>query len=399
MLVEAAASCLHLAATLGCGAELAAVGEPRSTSGFSVADVCPAACQAEAAVQFDSVTFSLTGDAKADWFFAGQAQKWVEEEGSGWIVPDKMTTPEDGNLAVLTKPAFSTFNVSLDFIVGQGADAECWSTAAFVFQATDAQHYKMIEFPYQGQQNRAEHFWAQISEVSDSSGWRETMSMQGPVHGVSSGNSWPHTARAELGADGYLHIWVDGRPLRPVHVGVSPGYVGLASYNLLGNDVGRVKHVTVSGAVDPGAPAFDKTVKLGRGFTNIEIPGKGACTHNVTVDCVGTTHVGRMVRAPNGDLIATNGATLLRTPDNGTTWSLDSGNMELQHMMNVVHEGKPALANLEMKAPGAPPCADCAYPPGTKAEMIRRYVPCTDKKKRPRSSMQLLSAFPPPTSF
>ena len=40
--------------------------------------------------------------------------------------------------------------------------------------------------------------------------------------------------RAELGADGWLKAWVDGRPLAPVHVGATAGYLGLATYNLLG---------------------------------------------------------------------------------------------------------------------------------------------------------------------
>ena len=399
MLVEtAAAACLHLAATLGCGARLTAVNgssspAPQSSSVVLVSDVCLGACPPPAsAVQAaeQTVTFSITDVSEADWFFAGDAKKWVEQPGSGWIIPDSMKTPEDGNLAVLTQFSFSTFNATFDFVVGQGADAECWSTAAFVFQATDAQHFKVVEFPYQGQQNRAEHFWATVSEVSDSSGWRATKSMQGPVHGVTSGNSWPHSARVELHADGLLYTWVDGRPLQPVNVGVASGYVGLASYNLLGNDVGRVRNVAVRGVL-AGAPApFDKTLQLGRGFTNIEVPGKKACGGGQGAGCVTTTHVGRMVRAPNGDLIAPNGATLLRTVDNGTTWTLDDGLQKLQHITNTVHEGKPALANLQLRASGGstPPCADCAYPPGTQGELVRRistdngrsWTPLNDSK-------------------
>ena len=40
-------------------------------------------------------------------------------------------------------------------------------------------------------------------------------------------------------------------------------------------------------------------------------------------ELISTTHVARMVRAPNGDLIAPNGGEyLIRSPDNGSTWSL-----------------------------------------------------------------------------
>jgi hypothetical protein len=381
MLGEAAA-CLQLAANLGCGATLTALNASSSAQalagvGVLVSDVCPAAClqTGSGAVAVEqSVTFSLKDESQADWFFAGDAQKWVQEPDSGWLIPDSMKTPEDGNIAVLTKFSFSTFNATFEFVVGQGPNAECWSTAAFVFQATDAQHYNVLEFPYQGQQNRAEHFWATVSTVSDRSGWREARSMQGPVHGVTSGNSWAHRARVELHADGLLHTWVDGRPLRPVMVGVAPGYVGLASYNLLGNDVGRVRNAAVIGMLTATTAPFDRTVQLGRGFTNIDVPGKNACGHGEAASCVTTTHVGRMVRAPNGDLIAPNGATLLRTMDNGTTWTLDDGMQKLQHITNTMYEGKPALANLQLRPAGgsAPPCPDCAFPHGTQGELVRR---------------------------
>ena len=197
--------------------------------------------------------------------------------------------------------------------------------------------------------------------------------MQGPVHGVTSGNSWPHTARASLGSDGMLRVWVDGRPLLPVEVGLTSGYIGLASYNLLGNDVGRVKHVTVVGETDGAAPAFDKTVPMGRGFHVVAPPGTNACEQGKSVGCVVTTHVARMVRAPNGDLIAPNGGTLLRTKDNGSTWSLDSPSSGgLTHMMNIQQGGKPALANLRLRANVKPPCPDCALPTGTTGQLIRQ---------------------------
>ena len=226
--------------------------------------------------------------------------------------------------------------------------------------------------------------------------------MQGPVHGVTSGNSWAHRARVELHADGLLHTWVDGRPLRPVDVGVAPGYVGLASYNLLGNDVGRVRNVAVTGMLTATTTPFDRTVQLGRGFTNIEVPGKKACGHGEAAGCVTTTHVGRMVRAPNGDLIAPNGATLLRTMDNGTTWTLDDGMQKLQHITNTMYEGKPALANLQLRPAGgsAPPCPDCAFPPGTQGELVRRLSTDDGKSWTPLNDSKAVigQVAPPPVT-
>ena len=61
-------------------------------------------------------------------------------------------------------------------------------------------------------------------------------------------------------------------------VGATAGYLGLATYNLLGNEVARVGNVNVVGAVDGTAAPFDKTVRIGRGFTDIEAGPKVGVT-------------------------------------------------------------------------------------------------------------------------
>ena len=133
-------------------------------AGLTVADVCPTPCATarapEAGANNKTVTFGFADP--SDWFFASTlkegkrvVRKWLEEPQTGWLRPESMTTPEDGDLAVLTTAAFATFDASFDFVVGQGPAAECWSTAAFVFGAKSAQDFWTVEFPYQGQQNRA----------------------------------------------------------------------------------------------------------------------------------------------------------------------------------------------------------------------------------------------------
>ena len=324
----------------------------------------------------------------SDWYFAGGGKEsappqtgefgtWIEENETGWLRPASLkATPEDGMIAIHTKTAFTTFNVSFDFVVGQGPKAECWSSPAFVFAAKDAQHFKTLEFPVQGQQNRAEHFWAQVNSVRDSSGWRESLSMQGPIHGVTSGNSWPHAVRATLGSDGLLFAWIDGRPLQPVQVGTAAGYLGLTTYNILANDAARVKNVQVVGQSAPSAKPFDKSIGMGRGF--VVVPGTdpgGDCKSFPCNGVVGDSrHVGHMVRAPNGDLIAPNGGTQLRTKDNAKTWQLDdprpSGIGWSGHMMQTTEKGKPALASFLLKGP-TPPCPDCGAPVGSVWKLLR----------------------------
>ena len=80
---------------------------------------------------------------------------WVQEEAGPikWIRPESKATSEDGQLAVLTTSAFTAFNVSFEFTLGLPCsdtpvcEFEVWGTAAFVFGATDSQHFKMLEFP------------------------------------------------------------------------------------------------------------------------------------------------------------------------------------------------------------------------------------------------------------
>ena len=77
---------------------------------------------------------------------------------------------------------------------------------------------------------------------------------------VTSANGWPHSVRAELDGTSTLRVWVDGRPLPPVALGPVGvhGYLGLATYNLLGNDLARVVNVTVTAVLAPaGFPAFE----------------------------------------------------------------------------------------------------------------------------------------------
>ena len=150
--------------TQGCGAVLGPDGAGGEGQTVTVADVCPTACVAGAdepeAGANKTVTFGFADP--SDWFFASTlkegkrvVRKWLEEPQTGWLRPESMATPEDGDLAVLTTAAFAPFAASFDFVVGQGPAAECWSTAAFVFGAKSAQDFWTVEFPYQGQQNRA----------------------------------------------------------------------------------------------------------------------------------------------------------------------------------------------------------------------------------------------------
>lgn len=107
----------------------------------------------------------------------------------------------------------------------------------------------------------------------------------------------------------------------PVFVGTTVvGYVGLATYNLLGNDLARFANVTVHGQEVQAPPPFicepapapppppslstnnvTATKSAGsnecvvqRGFQVLTVPVGG--------ENIDSRHVSRMVRAPNGDL-------------------------------------------------------------------------------------------------
>jgi hypothetical protein len=137
-------------------------------------------------------------------------------------------------LAILTDKAFVNFTLTLEFMLDDG-----WASAGVVIGATSAAVFYEVGFPFEGQQNRAEHFWGTISRFEH--GWRRSLAFDGPVHSVSSTNGLWHSCRVrKTGA--LIEAFVDGIPLTPTvmlpedHASMAhtPTRVGISTYHLLG---------------------------------------------------------------------------------------------------------------------------------------------------------------------
>ena len=178
-----------------------------------------------------------------------------------------------------------------------------------VVRAQDAEHYYLIHFPCCAQCIRAEHFWAAISKVGDD-GWVEVLDMQ-MVHGVASELTIWHTARVVVGDA--IHLWGDGRPLPVVKDdSYKSGAIGLENWTFHGPG-GNFRNFHVRGSKAP-ARAWRTATEPPRNWFNPYLQGDKQ--QSVTA----------ITRAPNGELLMVlNPVGLVRSPDNGRTWSrLDS---------------------------------------------------------------------------
>ncbi len=249
----------------------------------------------------------------------------AEDEGGRWrdlsmnnmqwrFVEGAWTQNEDGlieapadlgrNVAVFTEHAYGDFEAEFEFRWELP-----WTSAGFVFRATDPQHYYILHFPVVGQHYRIEHFWAAISKV-DASGFtkvigRKRMEMVGGV--ASEIGLWHKVRLVVKGPE--IRAWVDGRPLLPV-VDDSygqPGYVGLSTYaSLAAGAKSTFRNLRIRGK-QADAAAWDGSLEPVKNWFVVSDSEGSSC--------------GRITRGGNGDLLVTLGGVLARSVDNGRTWT------------------------------------------------------------------------------
>ena len=130
----------------------------------------------------------------------------------------------DDYLAFYQGGDYGDFEAEFDFRWDAGQ-----SGSGFIFRAQDTHHYYLAHIPVNGEVIRAEHFWACIYVV-DGTGWAKVLRME-MLHGVPTEFPLWHTARLQV-AGNEIRLWVDGRPLTPVHddTYAGPGRVGLEAY-------------------------------------------------------------------------------------------------------------------------------------------------------------------------
>lgn len=233
-------------------------------------------------------------------------QYWSFVEGA-WAQNEEgiITAPEnlgDQNLAFYTPHAYTDFEAEFEFRWDMVK-----TSAAFLFRAQDARHYYVVDFPAVGQQYRAEHFWAVISKA-DESGWWEALHME-MLHGVTSARGVWHKVRIQVRGD-EIRVWVEGRPVTAVRDATyrAPGRIGLATYSGLGATArSSFRNLRIRGqAVE--APAWDESVQPVRTWS--------------LVDAEHGTGCGNIARTTTGELLVTSAGRLLRSADNGRTWSV-----------------------------------------------------------------------------
>ena len=245
----------------------------------------------------------MSGAEARQWRFVGG--RWLQDD-EGVISPPANLV--DQNLAFYTAQAYQDFEARFEFRWDV-----YWTAAGFLFRAQDARHYYLVEFPATGQQTIAEHFWATISKV-DERGWKEILHMQ-MVHGVTSMPRIWHKARLTVQGD-EIRLWVDGRPVSAVRDSSyrAGGRVGLLSYSGLGETPGSSFRNLRIGGQAVTAPVWDDSILPGRNWGVVDGKQGAGC--------------GNITRASNGDLLLYSGTRLVRSADNGQSWTADEGPTE-----------------------------------------------------------------------
>jgi len=267
-------------------------------------------CVSEAPIPEESTPVSL-GEG-TDWAFINGAWR---EDSEGIITPPDEAVDE--NLAFYTTYAYSDFEVEFEFrpeyvIAGSG----------LIFRAQDAHHYYLVHFPYTGQQYRAEHFWAAISEV-DETGWVKVLRME-LVPGVPSEIGIWHQIRLQVEGNCF-RLWVNGRPFPEVRDETysEAGYVGLESYKGTGEgERSSFRNLRIRGRRYTGSSWDESLQPVQNWFRPSPETTYGAWQSGPDI-----------ARAPNGDLLMKLWVTkefqplgkgtlvMVRSTDNGRSWS------------------------------------------------------------------------------
>ncbi len=230
------------------------------------------------------------------WSYVNGA--WAEND-EGIITPPAV--PAADRLAFYVGRMYSDVEAELEF---RWDINHCG--AGLVVRAQDPTHYYLVHFPCCGQCNRAEHFWAAISKVDDS-GWVEILKMD-MLHGVASEQDIWHKARVVVEGN-EIRLWVDGRPFPVVQDDTyKSGYVGLEGWGYAGPG-SSFRNVRVRGQEIAPRPWNDALQPPQNWFNPYPQGDAQQSPSGIT-------------RAPNGDLLlALNPVGLLRSLDNGRTWT------------------------------------------------------------------------------
>jgi len=226
-----------------------------------------------------------------DWHFLRGT--W-SEDAEGIIRPPNQ--PNLHSRALATGQAFgdlvAEFEVNTDYReTGSGM-------AGLLLRASEVDRGYLVYFPWGGQQLRAKHFWAAIARL-DGDGFLHNLACEW-VPGVPSETDRWYRVRVEA-AGPRLTVEVDGRrALDVTDATYREGCLGFAGYGWYAFRKARV--VGDSAA----APPWDRDQEVPtRSFTI------GLTSQDMPSGCV----------APNGDVLIAAGAQLVRSSDQGRTWS------------------------------------------------------------------------------
>jgi hypothetical protein len=248
----------------------------------------------------------------------GDGAQW-RTLGADWHATEdgQIQPPQKRNIhsrAFWIGKAFS--DVTVEFEYNPGYMDSGAGNAGLILRAGDGGHFYLVHFPWGGQTLRSKNFWMGIAKVSGD-GYIRNVKFE-LIPGVPTETErWYHV---KVEAEGpQIRVSVNGR--RGVEITddtFSSGFVGFAGYGYY-----AFRNVKVAGE-EVATPAWDESVRIHNPETELPIGSR-----TMPTGCI----------APNGDVLIGWRQTLLRSLDQGRTWSEET----LPEHVPGVHDYGPTL--------------------------------------------------------
>ena len=224
--------------------------------------------------------------------------------GGQWTGDDAgaISPPDERNLhsrAFYTAKAFGDFSAEFEYSASYREGGQ--GDAGLILRAQDGGHFYYVHFPWGAQSLRAKSYWGGVAKVSGDGYLRNIVYEN--VRGIPSEVDRWFKVKVEA-AGPRITVWVDGRKACEARDETyKSGFIGFAGHGWY-----AFRNLRITGTeVDP--PQWDASVRIHQPACELPVDSQA-----MPSGCL----------APNGDVLIGSGKTLLRSSDQGKTWTTET---------------------------------------------------------------------------